>query len=117
MFLLVISMLAQSLTTLGCELEQLSYFAGPDSASLQMGLPDVPSFVALSIDADGTTPGICTRCGGLITATGCCAHGIPMVVVALKFPVPSATSQLVAAGISGIAQYTPSDLFRPPILA
>lgn len=104
--MLIFSMLAQSLLTVACDLDD--FIAGTSVGVLvaadHPGTPDIDS-------------GICVACGGFATTGGCCAHGIALSSI-VPVLVAGKTPRLVPVALaSALPQDAPSDLFRPPIAA
>ena len=103
---LLISLIVQSVLTIGCGADDLRLAAGGE---LQFVAAEAPETVSLEK--------YCSSCGGLRTATGCCAHGVPLTTGIAELP-----QTLLPSGISSLdalpsPQRNPSSLFRPPIPA
>lgn len=105
--LLIVAVLAQSLLTVVCDLDNLA--ARQSAHVVVAGDLHAPSAAA---DA-----GICPNCGGFATTGGCCAHGLAL---ASNVPQLFAAKPLPLLPIAAAADQprdAPSDLFRPPIPA
>jgi len=103
-FALLISLLAQSLLTIGC---------GPDGLGSAVG--DEVQVVAVDAPHSVIPEEYCNRCGGLRTGTGCCAHGLPLTAAIVELPGSSLALDVSALDPPLLAGRTPSSLFRPPI--
>jgi hypothetical protein len=103
-FALLISLIVQSVLTISC---------GPDGLGLAIG--DEAPIVAADAPGTASAAEYCSRCGGLRTATGCCAHGLPLAAVTVEVPEPFLALNVSAADDLSFPQGTPPTLFRPPI--
>jgi hypothetical protein len=103
-FVLLISLTVQSLLTFGC---------GPDGFGL--AAQDEAQVVAADLLHSAALEEYCTQCGGPRTATGCCAHGIPMAATVVDLPQPFLAVETFALDALAFPQRNLSTLFRPPI--
>ena len=105
-FALLISLIVQSLLTIGC---------GPEGLGLAAG--DEIQFVAADATDHANVEDFCSRCGGPRTATGCCAHGLPLTAAVAELPGASPALGISAVDALPFPERNPSSLFRPPIPA
>lgn len=105
-FALLVSLIVQSILTIGCGAESLSL---PASDEVQI--------VAIDLSDSASAEDYCTRCGGPLTATGCCAHGLPLTAAIVEVPRPSSSLSISAVVALPVPERNPSSLFRPPIPA
>lgn len=105
-FALLISLIAQSLLTIGCGPDGLGSFPG-----------DEVQVVAADAADSAAVEEYCSRCGGLRTATGCCAHGLPLTAAVVKVPRAFPAPSISAVDALPSPQRNPLTLFRPPIPA
>jgi hypothetical protein len=105
-FALLISLTVQSILTIGCGTEDLRLAAGDDVQFVAAQLPD-----SVSLEK------YCSSCGGLRTATGCCAHGVLLTSDIVRLQPTSLPSGISSLDALPSAQRNPSSLFRPPISA
>jgi hypothetical protein len=104
-FTLLISLIVQSVLTLGC---------GPDGLGQ---MPDDKVHVIAVYAPDTQLEAYCSSCGGLRTSTGCCAHGLPLAAAVIVLPRTFFASSIVVTSAPLFPQRSPSSLFRPPIPA
>jgi hypothetical protein len=103
---LLISLIVQSLLTIGC---------GPEGLGLPAG--DEVQVVAIDLSDSASVENYCSRCGGPLTATGCCAHGLPLTAAVMELPEASAALSISAVDAPLFPGRNPPSLFRPPIPA
>jgi hypothetical protein len=108
--LLIATLLAQSISTAACDLDELVSAGAPTGLS-------IAEIATADIDGSSVSADVCTQCGGLVTPSGCCAHG---TAPSLEFPRVLTLGSFLLVPIAstfGFPQGSPSDLFRPPIPA
>lgn len=108
--LVMFTIFAQSLLTIGCGLDELP----SDQSAAVTVAAELPA--AFGSDDASAAPDKCVACGGLVTLSGCCAHGVALSQRLPELSAAKAALLLPAAVLSDLPQDSPSDLFRPPIL-